>query len=323
MALTDVSTHTIEEFLPLDAISVLVQLLESSDDVSFKEQLVMLFGNIAGESLELRDRVLDSGMLNTLLQLINSPSASLNMLRNGSWTLSLLCFGKDPVPSVPKISLCIPVLAALVMRDDFDIISDSCWALGYLMSGYKMHIQAVIDSGVCPRLVELLSYRTAENVIAGALHAVGHIVVGSDKQTQVIIDCDPSLSGLRELLSHENHTVARNACWTMSNITAGNGDQVQSIIDANAYPTILNLLVKSNAEVQREAAWTVRHGISRSRASRNQLDYFVSIGCIPVLCQMTRSTDDEILRVVLKTMRTILDFRITDHFVQIKHLCGK
>lgn len=322
MALTDVFTHTIKGILPPDAVTVLAELLESSGNVLLNEQLVMIFGNIAGESSELRDLVLSSGMLKTLLRLVSSSSASLNMLRNGSWTLSMLCFGNDPVPDISKVSLCIPVLAALVKRDDFEVISDSCWGLSYSMTGCKMHIQTVIDSGVCPRLVELLSCRTSDKVIAGALSAVGKLVLGSDEQTQVVINCDTFLSALRDLLSHEKEQIVKNACWTISNIAAGNGDHIQSLINANVYPTILNLLDTSNIEVQREAAWTIRNGLSIP-ASRNQLDYFVSIGCIPTLCKLARSTDDGILRVVLRTIRTILDFGVADHYNNIQNLCGE
>lgn len=323
MALLDVSMHAIEQYIPHGGINVLAKLLELSGNGLFKEYLINIFGNIAGESLKLRDSILSSGMLDTLLKLLTSRYTSTSILSNGSWALSQLCFGKDPVPDVTKISLCIPVLAALVKVEDFDVIADSCWALGHLMSGFKKHIQAVIDTGVCPRLVQLLSFKS-EKIVDGALHAVGHVVIGTDMQAQVIIDCDPSFSAFHHLLTNKEPTQVKKVCWIISNIAAGEKDQIQSVIDSKICPIILDHLASSpSIEVQQEAAWFFRQSISGSRASIHQIDYFVSIGCIPILCKLMHGSPEEILCIAFKTIRTILDFRNINHFNQIKISCGK
>ena len=44
----------------------------------------------------------------------------------------------------------------LVNNHDKEVVSDACWALSYLTDGSVERIQAVLDSGVAPRLVQLL-----------------------------------------------------------------------------------------------------------------------------------------------------------------------
>ena len=78
------------------------------------------------------------------------------MTRNAVWALSNLCRGKNPPPEFQKVCPCLPVLSRLLFHSDADVLADACWALSYLSDGPNDKIQAVIDAGVCRRLVELL-----------------------------------------------------------------------------------------------------------------------------------------------------------------------
>ena len=49
-------------------------------------------------------------------------------------------------------------LKYLVHSNDEEVLTDACWALYYLSHGPNDMIQAVIETGVCQRLVELLMY---------------------------------------------------------------------------------------------------------------------------------------------------------------------
>lgn len=83
-----------------------------------------------------------------------------------------------------QVSLLLPTLAQLIYSDDMDTLSDACWAVSNLSDGPNDKIQAVIESGVVRRLVELLMHDRV-SVVSAALRAVGNIVTGDDVQTQV------------------------------------------------------------------------------------------------------------------------------------------
>ena len=55
-----------------------------------------------------------------------------------------------------QTKVALPALAQLIHSSDEDVLIDACWALSYLSDGPNEKIQAVIDAGVCRRLVELL-----------------------------------------------------------------------------------------------------------------------------------------------------------------------
>lgn len=50
----------------------------------------------------------------------------------------------------------LPALQRLIHSSDEEVLTDACWALSYLSDGTNDKIQAVIEAGVCRRLVELL-----------------------------------------------------------------------------------------------------------------------------------------------------------------------
>ncbi|KAH9313007.1 hypothetical protein KI387_028042, partial [Taxus chinensis] len=157
-----------------------VKLLRSPSDDA-REQAVWALANLAGDNTEFRDLVLSHGVLMPLLDQLNEHT-KLSMLRNVTFTLHNICRG-TPQPPFEQTKPALPALDGLIELDDEEILSDACWALSYLSDGTNDRIQAVIEAGLCHRLVKLLLHPSS-NVLIPALRTVGNIVTGDDIQTQ-------------------------------------------------------------------------------------------------------------------------------------------
>lgn len=227
-----------------------------------------------------------------------------------------------------------------------------------MTDGGNDQIQMVIDSGVVPRLIPLLSHKEVK-VQTAALRAVGNIVTGTDEQTQIVLNCD-ALTHFPNLLTHPKEKICKEAVWFLSNITAGNQSQVQAVIDAGLLSLIIRNLAKvykiyysliqrkyivtscylvycyiymgtylyfpfflqGEFQTQKEAAWAISN--LTISGNREQVARLIQEGVIGPFCDLLSCKDTQVVQVVLDGIHNMLKLAgpQVEHLANMIEECG-
>ncbi|XGW13820.1 hypothetical protein V3C99_000261 [Haemonchus contortus] len=304
-ALTNIVSGTSEQTVAAveaGATLPLVKLTQSSNP-ALAEQALWAVANIAGDSAQLRDYVIECNGVEALMSLVDRlDSLEVSCARTLAWAFSNMCRHKNPHAPLAVLSVLSNGLAKIVAHEDKQVRQDACWAISYLTDGPDEQIALAKTSGVLPHVIKFLS--DSDAMVAPALRVLGNMSTGNDELTQCVVD----LKTLDEIIPlserSRSTTVVKECCWLVSNIIAGTQSQIQAVIDAGIMPFIIEVLRSGDFKCQFEASWAVAN-LAQGGNSK-QILTLLQDNAIPALCSALKQSNVDLLNNALESLYTLL-----------------
>lgn len=304
------TTQQTEALINKDVIGVFEDILDDEYD-QIVEQAVWGLGNIIGDSVELRDLVVRSKVLDKLVSLLTQTRA-VNIQKNIIWCLSnslrirrasecytrmknvvnalILAFNSFENPQIRSDCImgiceyCKPDMISFFTKEPF---------LANLRNFYQ----------------HLYSSHSEFNAIKSEISAihkiVGNITNGDDFDTSRVVD-QGFLKDLCLMLQVPNDMCQREICWILSNISAGTSVQIATILnEPNLFDNLVGLIYNAKEEIQREALWAICN--MTKNAHPEQLHYLVQYNIFGVFKEfLGMDTDPKMIILVLEAIPNLL-----------------
>jgi importin subunit alpha-6/7 len=292
----DVHDHLVVE---AGAIPALIPLL-TSDNANVREEAILVLGSIACYPPS-RDLILQAGALPLLLHEVRAVSNP-RTLGGASFALAKLGYwSQEPsIEKQPSVESIMSDLSRLLFSAEDAVWMHACTALVYGFGASEETIQAISESGVCRRLMNLLM--DSDLTATWAACMLGNICANNEHHAQIVADTI-EVSRFSGLLSSSSASARKYACFALSKIIPGNKIQIQAVIVMCLRP-LIDLLADSAFEVRKQAASAVASLMAG--VSTTQVQTLVRRGCIRSWCNLLAINDSETVCIVLKGLENIL-----------------
>lgn len=235
-----------------EALFAVLRLPEPGHELA--DQCLWAFGNIAGDSAELRDKMLRAGVLVAVGELYSrmpgfswDQRARQQVLRTLTWVMSALCSG-SPAPQLEDVDCAFDYfIQVIVGTKDEQMICDSLWGLARLIEG---GIDAEDATSRCRRLLSA-GFPEGEAPRPPLRHPVISEVVSSLRL------CGP---GAPQPATPQQQQQSRAALRLVGALSfAAGADGAEAVVAAGVLEPLRHILVDRSASGGRrqEAAWVL------------------------------------------------------------------
>ena len=279
----------------------LVQLMISSNE-DIREMAVCALGDMAENSEYCRNLISNNKGLPLIMECLKN-SHKHSMIKYSCRAITYLIKGR--VNSYHEVKDVIIILTDIIKTEqDTEILKCSLNAFSRFYLLTNIHRDDIIETGVLPRVIQLLSHNEY-NIQISAINIIEFIIKGNNQQIQLVLNLG-YVEALSTLMSSSVENIIKKAAFSISKICAAGHHQLDTIITAGLIPRIVDLAFSSNEDINFNIANALGNATGKGRP--DQLAYFVKSGIIKALCNLLQNQNEKTVLIAMLGLESILKY---------------
>ena len=236
------------------AIKKLYKIFDSKIE-EIKSQAALFSGNLANESSQIRDLLINEKIYDKILTIIASTNQK-KLIKNCFWAIGNF-FRIKPIMPYDIAKKCIKIIARnlFFLQDDKEFLYDACFILCFITENYKEGIKELMELEILENIIKLLDCNIPYIQIT-SLRLIGNIASGNANQTQKLIDLG-LLSQLKKTIFNPKKSIRKETAWILSNIAAGTQKQVENLITEDFLLIFQKIIEFDEPDVMKECIWAM------------------------------------------------------------------
>ena len=236
------------------AIKKLYKIFDSKIE-EIKSQAALFSGNLANESSQIRDLLINEKIYDKILTIIASTNQK-KLIKNCFWAIGNF-FRIKPIMPYDIAKKCIKIIARnlFFLHDDKEFLYDECFILCFITENYKEGIKELMELEILENIIKLLDCNIPYIQIT-SLRLIGNIASGNANQTQKLIDLG-LLSQLKKTIFNPKKSIRKETAWILSNIAAGTQKQVENLITEDFLLIFQKIIEFDEPDVMKECIWAM------------------------------------------------------------------
>lgn len=236
------------------SIKKLYKIFDSKIE-EIKSQAALFSGNLANESSQIRDLLINEKIYDKILTIIASTNQK-KLIKNCFWAIGNF-FRIKPIMPYDIAKKCIKIIARnlFFLQDDKEFLYDACFILCFITENYKEGIKELMELEILENIIKLLDCNIPYIQIT-SLRLIGNIASGNANQTQKLIDLG-LLSQLKKTIFNPKKSIRKETAWILSNIAAGTQKQVENLITEDFLLIFQKIIEFDEPDVMKECIWAM------------------------------------------------------------------
>ena len=284
-------------------IKKILKLFDSPIE-EIKLQVPLLIGNLIFNSYKIRDLLIKEKVYDKLITILSS-TRNKNLIKNCTYAISNF-FKIKPLMNydIAKKSIKLFAKNLILLKDEYEFLSDACFILGFITENYKEGIKELMEFDILDTIIKLLDC-TIVYVQITCIRLIGNIAAGNANQTQKLIDLG-LLTELKKTIFNQKKVIRKESAWILSNIAAGTQKQVDILITEDFLPIFQKSIFFDEPEVKKECIWAVCNLTSTKNPVN--LQKILEQGILECMHQCLMINDTKIIAVTLEGLGNLLQF---------------